>query len=115
ERSSVLPTLFAMGTIVIGIFSFIFILYINSFLIKRRKKEIGLYGILGLEKKHVAKILFFETLITTFVSIAGALIVGQVFGRLFFMLLNYLLRLPADINYSTSPMTALITAGLFAG
>lgn len=115
ERSSVLPTLFAMGTIVIGIFSFIFILYINSFLIKRRKKEIGLYGILGLEKKHVAKILFFETLITTFVSIAGALIVGQVFGRLFFMLLNYLLRLPTDINYSTSPMTALITAGLFAG
>nr|WP_316046066.1 ABC transporter permease [Planococcus glaciei] len=115
ERSSVLPTLFAMGTIVIGIFSFIFILYINSFLIKRRKKEIGLYGILGLEKKHVAKILFFETLITTFVSIAGALIVGQVFGRLFFMLLNYLLRLPTNINYSTSPMTALITAGLFAG
>jgi len=59
ERSSSLPTLFMIGVVVIGIFPVIFILYKNSFLIKRRKKEIGLYGILGLEIKHVAKILFF--------------------------------------------------------
>lgn len=115
ERSSSLATLFMIGTVVIGIFSVIFILYTNSFLIKRRKKEIGLYGILGLEKKHVAKILFFETVFTSFLSIAVGLLSGFVFGRLFFMLLNYLLRLPIDITYSTSGLTMLATIALFIG
>lgn len=115
ERSSSLATLFMIGTVVIGIFSVIFILYTNSFLIKRRKKEIGLYGILGLEKKHVAKILFFETLFTSFLSIAAGLVGGLVFGRLFFMLLNYMLRLPSAISYSTSGLTMLATITLFIG
>ncbi|WP_106532183.1 FtsX-like permease family protein [Planomicrobium soli] len=115
ERSSSLPTLFGIGVIVIGIFSVIFILYTNSFLIKRRKKEIGLYGILGLEKKHVAKILFFETFFTSILSIAAGLMAGLIFGRLVFMLLNYLLRLPSNIGYSTSLMTAAATVALFVG
>lgn len=115
ERSSSLATLFMIGTVVIGIFSVIFILYINSFLIKRRKKEIGLYGILGLEKKHVAKILFFETVFTSLLSIATGLLSGFIVGRLFFMLLNYLLRLPVDITYSTSGSTMLVTIALFSG
>lgn len=113
ERSSSLSTLFMIGVIVIGIFSVIFILYTNSFLIKRRKKEIGLYGILGLEKKHVAKILFFETLFTSLLSIVAGLLAGLIFGRLVFMMLNYLLRLPTDITYSTSTITALATVALF--
>ncbi|QBP42594.1 FtsX-like permease family protein [Paenisporosarcina antarctica] len=113
ERSSSLSPLFLIGTIVIGIFSVIFILYTNSFLIKRRKKEIGLYGILGLEKKHVAKMLFFETLFTSLLSIAAGLLAGLVFGRLVFMMLNYLLRLPTDITYSSSPITVLATVALF--
>ena len=113
ERSSSLSPLFMIGTVVIGIFSVIFILYTNSFLIKRRKKEIGLYGILGLEKKHIAKLLFFETLFTSFLSIAAGLVGGLIFGRLFFMLLNYLVRLPVDITYSTSGSIVLATTGLF--
>lgn len=115
ERSSSLPTMFLIGVVVIGIFSFIFILYTNSFLIKRRKKEIGLYGILGLEKKHVAKILFFETVFTSLLSIAAGLVTGMIFGRLVFMLLNYLLRLPSDIIYSTSLMSVAVTLVLFTG
>lgn len=115
ERSSSLPMMFSIGAAVIGIFSFIFILYTNSFLIKRRKKEIGLYGILGLEKKHVAKILFFETVFTSLLSIAAGLVAGVIFGRLVFMLLNYLLRLPVDIVYSTSLLSAGVTAALFFG
>ncbi|RNF38972.1 FtsX-like permease family protein [Planococcus salinus] len=115
ERSASLPMLFMVGVIVIAIFSVIFILYTNSFLIKRRKKEIGLYGILGLEKKHVAKILFFETVITSLLSIAAGLVAGLIFGRLVFMLLNYLLRLPTDIAYSTSLVSVAATFGLFIG
>lgn len=113
ERSSTLPYLFMIGVIIIGLFSVIFILYTNSFLIKRRKKEIGLYGILGLEKKHVAKILFLETVFTGLLSIAAGLVTGFVFGRLVFMLLNYLLRLPVEIAYSSSWFAVWVTASLF--
>ncbi len=113
ERSSSLPTLFMIGVVVIGIFSVIFILYTNSFLIKRRKKEIGLYGILGLEKKHVAKILFFESLFSSLLSIAAGLLTGLLFGRLVFMLLNFMLRMPNEIAYTTSLLSAGITIGLF--
>lgn len=113
ERSSTLPTLFMIGVAVIGIFSVIFILYTNSFLIKRRKKEIGLYGILGLEKKHVAKILFFESLFSSLLSIAAGLLTGLLFGRLVFMLLNFILRMPNDIEYSTSLLSVGATIALF--
>lgn len=114
ERSSSLPTLFMIGVVVIGIFSVIFILYTNSFLIKRRKKEIGLYGILGLEKKHVAKILFFESLFSSLLSIAAGLLTGLLFGRLAFMLLNFMLRMPNDIIYTTSLLSVGATVALFA-
>src|SRR5690606_20958409 len=113
ERSSALPTLFSLGVIVIAIFSVIFILYTNSFVIKKRKKEIGLYGILGLEKRHVAKILLFETMFTSVTSILTGLVAGLVFGRLFFMLLNYLLKLPTDIAYVVAIDPILWTVLLF--
>lgn len=54
-----------MGIVVVGIFSFVFLLYSNSFLMKRRQKEIGLYNILGMEKGHIAKMMFLETAVTT--------------------------------------------------
>ncbi|MGX7393503.1 FtsX-like permease family protein [Carnobacterium mobile] len=114
-RSSTLPMLFGFGAVVVGIFSFIFILYTNSFLIKRRKKEIGLYGILGLGKKHVAKVLLLEMVLTSFFSIVAGLITGQVFGKLFFMSLNYLLNLPEPMKYTASVDKALLTVALFAG
>ena len=50
------------GVIVVAIFSVIFLFYTNSFLIKRRKKELGLYNILGMEKRHIAKVMLWETL-----------------------------------------------------
>ncbi|MEG0289151.1 MAG: FtsX-like permease family protein [Carnobacterium sp.] len=114
-RSSTLPMLFGFGAVVVGIFSFIFILYTNSFLIKRRKKEIGLYGILGLGKKHVAKVLMLETVLTSFFSIVAGLITGQVFGKLFFMFLNYMLNLPEPMEYTGSLDKVLLTAALFIG
>ncbi|WP_313469396.1 FtsX-like permease family protein [Carnobacterium sp.] len=114
-RSSTLPMLFGFGAVVVGIFSFIFILYTNSFLIKRRKKEIGLYGILGLGKKHVAKVLLLEMALTSFFSIVAGLITGQVFGKLFFMFLNYLLDLPEPMKYTASLDKVLLTVALFAG
>lgn len=115
ERSSTLPTLFSFGAIVIGVFSAIFILYTNSFLTKQRMKELGLYGVLGLEKKHVVKILFFETLFTGAASLIVGLLAGQLFGRLVFMLLNFLMSLPGELAYESSLWSAVLTTILFFG
>lgn len=113
ERSAMLPQLFAMGVFVIGIFSLIFIFYTNSFLMKRRKKELGLYSILGMEKKHVARVIAVETLIVGGVSTFAGILVGMLFGRLIFLFLNYLLQMPTIMGYSFSIETIGITLGMF--
>ena len=66
-----LRMIFALGVAVMGIFSYIFIFYTNSFIIKRRKREIGVYNILGMEKRHIAKVLGLETLYVAVAAIAG--------------------------------------------
>ncbi len=64
------------GSIVVGIFAAIFLFYTNSFLMKRRKKELGLYNILGMEKRHIAWVLLFETFIVAAVSLVLGLSLG---------------------------------------
>lgn len=115
ERSSTLPQVFGLGTIVIGLFSIIFIFYTNSFLIKRRKKELGLYNILGLEKKHISRVLAVESIIVGGASILVGLFIGVLFGKFSFMFLNYLLRLPTAMEYSFSLDSIGLTALLFSG
>ena len=71
---SYLPTFMAFGAVVIGLLSFILILYVNSFLMKRRKSEYGLYNVLGMEKRHIIRVLFAESLITSLLSIVLGLL-----------------------------------------
>jgi putative ABC transport system permease protein len=113
ERTALLSNLIGTGAVVVGIFALIFLFYINSFLIRRRKKEIGLYSVLGLEKRHVAWIMTIETLITGGFSILGGVGVGLLFGQLSFMFLNYLLNFPEAIAYAVSWQAVGITAALF--
>ena len=65
------------GSWVIAVFSCIFLFYTNAFLIRRRKKEFGLYNILGMEKRHIGVILFWETLITALIALAAGLCVRR--------------------------------------
>lgn len=115
ERSSLLPQLFALGTVVVAFFSIIFIFYTNSFLMKRRKKELGLYNILGLEKKHIRRVLWMESTILGVISIVFGLIVGNLLGQLGFLFLNYLLKLPTAMEYTLSSQSVLFTVILFIG
>ncbi|WP_277630267.1 ABC transporter permease [Atopococcus tabaci] len=115
ERSSTLPQLFGMGVFVIALFSLVFIFYANSFLMKRRKKELGLYSILGLEKKHVARVLGMETVLVGGFSLLAGVSIGILFGQLSFLFLNYLLQLPVAMEYSLSWISVGITVALFAG
>lgn len=82
----------SFGTYVIGIFAIVFLFYTNSFLIKRRKPEFGLYHILGMEKKHIAKVLLCESLLISAAGIAGGLIIGILFQKLLLMLLLRIAR-----------------------
>lgn len=111
--ASTLPAFFGLGSIIVGLFAFFLLFYTNSFLIKRRKKELGLYCILGMEKKHIAKVLFFEVLFTAVISIAGGIFGGILFSRLLYMLLLYLLGVPTAISFTLSPVSILSTLILF--
>ena len=75
-------TIMLLGSIVIAVFSVIFLYYTNSFLIRRRAGEFGLYNVLGMGKRNLAKIITFETLITSGVSIVVGLLVGIVISKL---------------------------------
>lgn len=92
-----------LGVIVVGLFSAILLFYTNGFLIKRRKKELGLYSILGMEKKHIARVLFYETLFTAAVSLLLGLAGGLLIGKLLFMLLMNILQFTTPIVYTVTP------------
>jgi putative ABC transport system permease protein len=108
-----LVMMFDLGKIIISIFAVIFIFYANGFLMKRRKKEIGLYGILGLEKRHVAIVMFFETIFTGFTSIVIALLAGGVFGNIFFLLLMKLTKVASGSKFEVSAGTIISTIIFF--
>ena len=76
EKGSPLAIMLSYADAVLLIFSIIFLFYINSFLIKRRKKELGIYNILGMGKGHLGKMLFLESIITTVASIIGGILAG---------------------------------------
>ncbi|UTC62894.1 ABC transporter permease [Treponema sp. OMZ 787] len=97
-----LKALMGFGVIIVGFFSMIFIFYGNKFLIKNRVKEIGLYTILGLEKKHIAGVLFFEFLACYFLSMLFGAIGSMLFGKLCFLILFKLSGIPSKIDYSLS-------------
>lgn len=102
-----------MGVAVIGIFSYIFIFYTNSFIIKRRKREIGVYNILGMEKRHIAKVLGMETLFVALVAIIGGLAAGIIFSKLMLMLLYRILQYEESILFSVTISGIELTALVF--
>lgn len=76
-----LTQMLGFGVVIIEIFAFIFLFYTYSFLIKRRQKEFALFSILGMEKKHLARVLFYETWITLLVSLALGIGLGILFDK----------------------------------
>lgn len=112
-----LRSILGMGLVVIGIFSVIFLFYTNSFLIKRRKKEFGLFNILGMDKKNLAKVIAAETFYAAAISISLGLILGIVFSKLgtliLFRLLDFELPFGFDISWSAAGYTVLVFSVIF--
>ena len=116
-RHKELPTFINMGIGVVFIFTFVFVVYANRFLIKRRNKEFALYGILGLEKKHIRKIILIEHVINYSLIAVIAVSGGYVFGKLAFMGLNSLMKDTAvkimDYPFSTQATAITLVYVLF--
>lgn len=110
---STMRSLMMLGTIVIILFSAIFLFYTNSFLIKRRKRELALYNILGMEKRHIAVVMFYETLLTALVSIAGGLLFGVVLDKLMYLVLLNLMRFDVTQAFHLYPSAIVLTLVVF--
>ena len=104
-----------MGKIVISVFSVIFLYYCNSFLIRRRMKEFGLYNILGMGKGNIARVMLWETLLTALLVFAGGLLLGLSLSRLVEMALINLLHadytVPMELFYPNGVTWVLLLFG----
>ena len=108
-----LKMLLNLGKWVIGIFSVIFLLYTNSFLIKRRKKELGLYNILGMEKKHISKLMLYETLIIAVLTLVSGIAIGALLSKFMLLLLLKILNFDVTLKFYISKESILSTMLLF--
>lgn len=103
-----------LGMVVLGLFSCIFLLYTNSFLMKRRQKELGLYSVLGMSKSNIAGIMVFESLYIAVIGIAGGVAVGILLTKLVSLTLFRLMRLPVTYGFSVQPMAVIIVVLAFS-
>ncbi|MDR2832357.1 MAG: ABC transporter permease, partial [Streptococcaceae bacterium] len=109
----ILIQLFGFGCFIIALFSAILLFYTNNFLMKQRQKELGLYNILGMEKKHIAKLLFFETFFTAVTSILAGVMFGGLFSRFIYLVLIKVAKFENNLAFHFQPIAFLSTFGLF--
>lgn len=104
---------FLGSSIVLILFVAVFIGYSNSFFTKNRKKEVGLYSILGVKKKTIGKMLFYENLIMGAIALAIAIVLGSLLSKLFFTVLLKLIGVSINVTFSISWIAILNTLFVF--
>ena len=105
----------SLGIIVIAIFSTIFLFYTYSFLVKRRVKEFGLYSVLGMTKKQIAKILVLETIFIAVTTIVLGIVLGIIFDKLMLLVLLKLFSTGVSFGFSITPIAIVFSVLLFGG
>lgn len=105
----------SLGIIVIAIFSTIFLFYTYSFLVKRRVKEFGLYAVLGMTKKQIAKILVLETIFIAITTIVVGIGLGILFDKLMLLVLLKLFSAGVSFGFSITPIAVVFSVLLFGG
>lgn len=106
-----------VGCFVAAWLAAVILLYANSFVMKRRRQELGLYNILGLEKRHIARMCLWETLFCAAVTLAGGILLGILFSKAMILLLLKMARMPAqfgmEVSFRAIRETGLLFGGLF--
>lgn len=105
--------LLPIGLWVARIFIVVFLFYINSFLMKQRLKEIGLYNILGMEKRHIAVMMFFENVFVFITVFVSGMILGMVFSKLMFLILMKMIAVSSVPKFQMEMTSVLMTGGYF--
>ena len=105
----------SLGIIVIAIFSTIFLFYTYSFLVKRRVREFGLYAVLGMTKKQIAKILVLETIFIAITTIVVGIGLGILFDKLMLLILLKLFSATVTFGFSITPIAVVFSVLLFGG
>jgi len=102
-----------LGAISVAVFSAIFMGYSNSFFTRKRKKEIGLYSLLGVQKRQIGRMLFYENLLMGVAALGVGIIVGSLFSKLFVMLFFRLMGHFVQVNFAISLQAILNTVAVF--
>ena len=113
RSGSTVQKILSFGIIVIAVFACIFLFYTNSFLMKRRKKEFGLYNILGMGKRNIGIILVWESLIIALFSLAVGLFIGIAISKLAELALVNILNGAVKYSFSISPLAIVMTVSVF--
>ncbi|MBC8061579.1 MAG: ABC transporter permease [Clostridiaceae bacterium] len=106
-----LSIVFKGAAIVIAIFVTIFIWYSNSFFIKKRKKEVALYSLLGIRKRQIGRMLFYENIVMGIAALGAGILMGSLLSKVFIMLLVRLMGFSANIMFSI-PLNAVINTSV---
>ncbi len=109
-----LVTGFKLGRFIVAAFSLIFLFYTNSFLVRRRNKEFGLFNVLGMNKRDISRIMIWETFFTALISITAGTFSGIVLSKFTELGLLYFVKADVDFRFSLSGGSVLWTAGVFA-
>lgn len=102
-----------LGKFVIAVFSLLFLFYTNSFLVRRRYKEFGLYNVLGMNKRNISRILLWETALNALISIGGGVLLGIVFSKLAELGLLNMIGSDVDFTLGVSAVAIIFTVELF--
>lgn len=103
----------SIGVVVMMLLSVILLFYINSFLMKQRKREFGVYNILGLEKRHICRVLFHETALSSLASVVLGLAMGTLFYKLCSLLICQLLNAEIVLGFYFINARSLALSGAF--
>ena len=109
-----LMQLMFLGSWIVALFAFIFLFYTNSFLVKRRRKEFGVFNILGMEKRHLSIVLGWETLYVALISLSAGLIFGIALDKAMFLLIGKLLNAEIVLGFFIAPKALAAAVQLFA-
>ena len=112
-RYEYLSVFMGIGVFLVGVFAVIFLFYTNSFLMKRRNKELGLYNVLGMGKGNIAAVLIWETLILGFSGVVGGILFGMLFQRLLTLIIYRVIHFSAGFTFYISWLGIAVTAIFF--
>ena len=111
----VISSIMLLGFMVMALFSLIFIFYTHSFLFKRRKKEFGLYNVLGLAKKDICKIVFLDNIYVDIITIVLGLSVGILFSKFAELAYFKIVAKPYSIAFNLPILSLMMTLICFLG